>query len=429
MKKYAELSHQELVREKGVLLEKLNEYKSEGLNLNMSRGNPGADQLAMSEGLLTCVATSADCISRGTDTRNYGPPTMLEGLPEMRDIFGAILGVDAARVIVGGNSSLSMMYDAFSRAMLHGVLPGMTPWMRQDKIKFLCPSPGYDRHFTICERFGIEMITVPMTACGPDMDAVEELVKDPAVKGMWCTPKYSNPTGIVYSDETVLRLAALNPAAPDFRIFWDNAYAVHVFRGDDRLMNIMEALERNGKEDMIYMFASSSKISFAGSGVAAFAASAANIAECRRWLFAQTIGPDKVNQLRHTKFYGDIKGVESHMKRHAELVRPKFDAVMAAFDSGLAGLGIADWSNPSGGYFISLNVMDGCAKRVNDLMKDAGVVLTPAGATFPYGKDPRDANLRIAPTFPPLGELKMASEILCVCVRLAACERLLDARA
>ncbi len=420
---YNALSTEAAKKEYDALLEKYEECKARGLKLDMSRGKPGRDQLDITMGMLDALSAD-DCVSEaGFDCRNYG---LLDGVPEAKRLFSELLGLKEERIIVAGNSSLNLMYDAVARAMLYGI-GGNTPWSKQDKVKFLCPAPGYDRHFAICQSLGIEMITVPMTDDGPDMDIVEKLVgTDASVKGIWCVPKFSNPGGIVYSDETVKRFAALKPAAPDFRIFWDNAYAVHDFDIDNpvKLLNIFDEAEKCGNVDIIYYFASTSKISFPGSGVAIIAASEKNIAEAKKVMTVQTIGFDKINMLRHIKYFGNTDGIYTQMRRHAEIIKPKFDAVLETLDRVLSGLGIASWTSPLGGYFISLDVLAGTAKRVHSLMSELGVTLTPAGATFPYGRDPEDKNLRIAPTFPPIDELKAASEILCLCTKIAALEKL-----
>ena len=423
MSAYTAMSREELAS----IFDSLNaEYKAfcaKGLKLDMSRGKPGADQLDISEAILNQVVTSEDAKYNGTDTRNYGG---LDGLPEMKEIFADMLGVKVSEVIVGGNSSLNMMYDTVMRAMQFGIM-GSTPWSKLDKVKFLCPSPGYDRHFTICETFGIEMIPVDMTSAGPDMDTVEKLVStDSAIKGIWCVPKYSNPGGVTYRDEVVSSFAELKPAADDFRIFWDNAYVVHdLYDTTDPLLNILDECRKNGNEDMCYIFASTSKVSFPGAGVAVMAGSEANINATKKLMSFQTIGPDKINQLRHIKFFKNLDGIRAHMKKHAAILRPKFEIVLNTLDKELSGLDIAQWHKPNGGYFVSLDLYPGCAKRVHALLKEAGVVMTGAGATYPYGKDPLDRNLRIAPTFPAVDELKIAVNMLCLCVKLAACEKIL----
>lgn len=427
MERYASLSEEQLFEIKNSLQKQYDSVKSKNLKLDMSRGKPGAEQLDLSLEILDCINSSESCKSDGgADCRNYG---LLDGIPEAKKLFAEMLEVKPSEIIIGGNSSLNMMYDTVARAMTHGIL-GETPWCKLDKVKFLCPSPGYDRHFAITEHFGIELIPIEMKKDGPDMDAVKAFVEnDPSVKGIWCVPKYSNPEGITYSDEVVDLFAELNPAAKDFRIFWDNAYCVHhLSEKHDHLKNILDALRKNGKEDMVYIFGSTSKITFPGSGVAMMAASEANIASIKKHLAFQTIGPDKLNQLRHVRFFKNLSGIEEHMKKHAEIIKPKFDAVIECLERQLGGTGLAEWTNPNGGYFISVNTLDGCAKRTVDLCKEAGVIITPAGATYPYGIDPRDRNIRIAPTYPPLEELKTAVELFCLCVQLAGVEKILSGR-
>lgn len=424
--KFMELSEVELIAVKKAAEKKLDEYKKSGISLDISRGKPGKVQLEISAGMLGVISDSEDCFSEnGTDCRNYG---LLDGLPEAKRLFSGLLGIPEGMIIVAGNSSLNLMYDTAARAMLYGVCGSEKPWCKYDEVKFLCPVPGYDRHFAVCESLGIKMITVPMTPTGPDMDIVEEYVKnDPTIKGIWCVPKYSNPDGITFSDECVRRFAALKPAASDFRIFWDNAYAVHeLYDNGDVLLDIFEEAKKLGKEDMIFYFASTSKITFPGSGVAIMAASEKNIAQIKNIMACQTIGFDKVNQIRHVKYFGTAEAIHAHMKKHAEVLRPKFEIVLDTLSENLGNLGIAEWNSPKGGYFVSLNVPDGCAKRVYNLAKETGVTLTPAGATYPYNNDPCDKNLRIAPTFPSNSELKQAMEILCECVKLAAAEKLLS---
>ena len=391
-----------------------------GLKLDISRGKPNGEQLDLCNGIMTCL--DGDIINKyDFDYRNYG---VMEGVPESREMFAPLLGVSPKNTIVCGNSSLNIMYDCIIRAMLLGVLEGKTPWSKLERVKFLCPAPGYDRHFAICEEFGIEMITIPMTEKGPDMDMVEKLVSDDeCIKGMWCVPKYSNPQGITYSDETVKRLANLKPKADDFRIFWDNAYCIHdLYDEGDKLLNIMEECEKAGTEDMVYIFFSTSKISFAGSGVAAMGGSKANIDWQKKRMTIQTISYDKINQLRHVLYFKDSEGLREHMKKHAEILRPKFETVIEAFDKELAPLGCVDYVKPRGGYFISIDV-PGCAKRCVELCKEAGISLTPAGATYPYKNDPEDKNIRIAPSYLDVKDLEKAVRVLCASVKLACVEK------
>ena len=422
---YKEMTEAQRADEYKLLCEKLDEYKRMNLKLDMSRGKPSAEQLELSQGMLGVINSPEDCFTEGGfDCRNYG---VLDGIPEAKQIFSEILDVPSKNIIVAGNSSLNIMYDEIARLMLYGAAGVEEPWAKQERIKFLCPVPGYDRHFGICESLGIEMINVDMTPNGPDMNQVEELVRDPSVKGIWCVPKYSNPEGITYSDETVQRFAALKPAALDFRIFWDNAYIIHTFSDSDtRLLNIFDEAKKYGNEDIVLIFMSTSKISFPGSGVAVMAASDANIAHTKSKMAIQTIGYDKLNMMRHVKFFGSVDGLMDHMKKHADIIKPKFDAVLSTFENMLAPYGVANWTKPIGGYFLSLNVRQGCAKRVYELAKEAGVTLTEAGATFPYKHDPRDCNLRIAPTYPTVEEMETASAILCLCVRAAALEKMIE---
>ncbi|CCZ04710.1 PLP-dependent aminotransferase family protein [Bovifimicola ammoniilytica] len=426
MKSYSELTRDELLTIKDELEKEYKEAASKGLKLDMSRGKPAAKQLDLSRDMLDVVNSSSDLkCEDGVDVRNYG---ILDGISEAKKIMADILGVSSDNVIVFGNASLNIMYDMVSRAMLFGIL-GSTPWSKLDKVKFLCPVPGYDRHFAITELFGVEMINIPMKADGPDMDLVEKYVNnDESVKGIWCVPKYSNPQGITYSDEVVKRFAALKPAAKDFRIFWDNAYAIHDLYEDDKdeLLEIFAECKKNGNEDMVYEFCSTSKVTFAGGGISALAASKSNIDDVKRTMTIQTIGHDKVNQLRHARYFKDINGVYDHMKKHAAILRPKFEAVINEFEKELSGLGIASWVKPKGGYFISFETMEGCAKAVVAKCKEAGVTLTGAGATYPYKKDPNDSNIRIAPSLPTEEELKQATELFILCVKLVSVDKLLE---
>lgn len=398
-------------------------YKNMNLKLDMSRGKPGSSQLDLSEGLLTTVVKREDCKSVcGLDCGNYG---VLDGIPEMKDIFAKVLGVSTDEIMVGGNSSLNMMFDTVA-AMMTKSINGGTPWAMQDKRKWLCPVPGYDRHFGITEYFGFEMITVPMTLQGPDMDVIEKLVsEDASIKGIWCVPKYSNPQGITYSDETVTRFAKLNPAADDFRIMWDNAYVIHdIAEKGDTLLNLMDECKKYGNEDLPIMFTSTSKITFPGAGVACMATSLNNMKFFKEKYAVQTIGYDKLNMLRHIKFFGNYEGLMAHMQKHRAVLEPRFEAVINKLENELGGFNIAKWIKPNGGYFISVDVLEGCAKRVVELCKEAGVVLTGAGATFPYGNDPQDSNIRLAPTLPPVEELEIAMSLFCICTKLAALEKL-----
>ncbi|MCL1905432.1 MAG: aminotransferase class I/II-fold pyridoxal phosphate-dependent enzyme [Clostridiales bacterium] len=419
--KLAEMSKQEQSAMYGELKKAYADYQARALKLNMSRGKPGADQLALAKPMLEPLEDYK--AEDGTDTLNYG---VLEGIPEARRLFGELMDMPPAQVIIGGNSSLSFMYDAISRLFCFG-FGGNAPWCKLDKVKFLCPAPGYDRHFTICEVFGIEMIPIAMGPGGPDMDEIERLAAtDASIKGMWCVPQYSNPDGITYSKETVRRLGALKTAAPDFRIFWDNAYCVHHLDMDDRdtLDNIYTACKNAGQEDKVYMFASFSKISFPHGGISAMAASEANIAHTKKYLNAQTISYDKINQLRHARFFKDKAGVQAHMAKHAGILAPKFSMVLDSLEKELTPLGIGHWTKPKGGYFVSVFLPKGCAKRTVELCKQAGVELTGAGAPYPYGKDPQDSNIRIAPSFPPVAELAQAMEVFCLCAKMAAIEAL-----
>ena len=423
---YNDMSKEELLALKESLNKEYAEAKAKGLALDMSRGKPSAKQLDVSLGLLDTINSSSDLKTLdGTDCRNYG---VLDGIPEAKKLMADMMGTTPDHVIVYGNASLNIMYDQISRAYTHGIL-GNTPWCKLDKVKFLCPVPGYDRHFAITERFGIEMINIPMSESGPDMGMVEEYVsKDASVKGIWCVPKYSNPQGYTYSEETVKRMAALKPAAEDFRIFWDNAYVIHDLYDDkkDEIADIISECEKAGNPDMVFEFASTSKVSFPGSGIAALATSANNIADIKKQLTIQTIGHDKLNQLRHVRFFKDINGLKEHMRKHAEFMRPKFEAVESVLEEELGGLGIGSWTEPKGGYFISFEAMDGCAKAIVAKCKEAGVKLTGAGATFPYGKDPKDSNIRIAPSFPTPEEMKQAADLFVLCVKLVSVEKLLE---
>ncbi len=401
------------------------EYKCKGQKLDMSRGKPGPDQLVLSAPMMDVLSSQSNlAASDGTDCRNYG---CLDGIPEAKQLMGNLLDMPAENMIVGGNSSLNMMYDTIARAMLHGVYGSPKPWCRLDKVKFLCPVPGYDRHFAICQHFGIEMINVPMNEDGPDMDLVEKLVsEDESIKGIWCVPKFSNPSGLTYSDEVVRRFANLSPKAPDFRIFWDNAYFIHELTEEKvQLLNLFSEAKKNKKEDMVFIFCSTSKISYPGSGLAAMGASFHNIQNTKMHMTVQTIGNDKMNQLRHVRFFQDEAGVLAHMKKHAQLIGPKFRLVEQILERELGYCGIARWTNPTGGYFISLDTQPGCAKRVISLCREAGVVMTPAGSTFPYGIDPDDSNIRIAPTYPSLEELESAAKILCLCIKIATIEKMI----
>lgn len=426
MKAYLDMDRDELLTLKAALEEQFKTEEKKGLSLNMARGKPGVSQLTLSMPMLDVINGNSDMNTLlGNDTRNYGD---WDGIGECRQLLADMMEVKKDNVIVCGNSSLNIMYDTVSRSMLMGV-NGSTPWCKLDKVKFLCPVPGYDRHFKITELFGIEMINIPLGEDGPDMDLVEEYVNhDEAVKGIWCVPKYSNPTGISYSDEVVRRFAGLKPAAEDFRIYWDNAYCIHHLYDDvhDEILNILDECEKAGNPDMVYIFASTSKISFPGSGVSAIAASPKNIEFIMGQMTIQTIGHDKINQLRHARFFKDIDGLKAHMKIHAKLLRPKFEAVLNTLEKELTGLEIGSWIKPRGGYFISFDAMPGCAKNIVAKCKALGVILTGAGATFPYGKDPKDSNIRIAPTFPTPEEMELAAKIFVLCVKLASVEKLLE---
>ena len=421
MKPYIQLTAAERQAEYAALQARFEEYKALGLKLNMARGKPGAEQLRLSAPMLN-ILTIDDCEIDGIDARNYGE---LTGLPSAKKLFADLLGTQPEEILVGGNASLSLMYDLIAKAYTHGLKDSVQPWSKEETVKFLCPSPGYDRHFKISESFGMELITIAMTENGPDMDAVEEAVKDPTVKGMWCVPKYSNPDGIIYSEETIDRIANLKPAAPDFALMWDNAYCVHEVYGEFRpFRDILTLCREAGNPHMVYEFASTSKITFPGAGVGVMAASVENQKYITSLLTYQTISYDKLNQLRHVRFLKDRETTLALMEEHAKILQPKFSAVLDALDREIAPLEIGNWTKPQGGYFVSYNAMEGTAKRALALCKEAGVVMTGAGATFPYGKDPQDSNIRIAPSLPPVEELKSAMEVFCVCVRMAALEKL-----
>ena len=427
MKAYKSMSKEELSALKAELSAAYEDAKGKGLKLNMARGLPSAEQLDMEADFFNTLNPMSEFHSEaGVDCRNYGE---LIGITEARRLMGDMMGVSPDNVIIFGNSSLNIMYDTVARSMIHGVC-GSTPWCKLDKVKFLCPVPGYDRHFAITEQFGIEMINIPMTENGPDMDLVEEYVNsDPAVKGIWCVPKYTNPSGVTYSDETVRRFANLKPAAKDFRIYWDNAYIIHhLYNGvEEELLEILGECEKAGNPDMVYEFCSTSKVTFPGSGVAAIASSKTNLDFIKKIITIQTIGHDKLNQLRHVRYFKNLDGMKNHMKKHAQIVRPKFELVLSTLEKELKEAQIGTWTNPHGGYFVSFNSLDGCASKIVSMCKEAGVTLTGAGATYPYKKDPNDSNIRIAPTFPPINELAQALEIFVLCVKLASVEKLLEA--
>ena len=419
------MTREELLAEKEVLKAEYKKYQAKGLHLDMSRGKPSQEQLDLTMGMMDVLSSSADLTcDDGTDCRNYG---VLDGISEAKELLGDMMEVHPDNIIIYGNSSLNVMYETISRSVTHGVM-GNTPWCKLDKVKFLCPVPGYDRHFAITEYFGIEMINVPMLATGPDMDMVEELVRnDESIKGIWCVPKYSNPQGITYSDETVRRFARLEPAAKDFRIYWDNAYCVHHLYdiNQDHLIEILAECKRAGNPDMVYKFASTSKICFPGSGVAAIATSPNNLVDIKKQLQNQTIGFDKVNQLRHVRYFKDIHGITEHMRKHADILRPKFEMITETFKREFTGLGVGSWYTPKGGYFIAYETLEGCAKDVVARMQKAGVTMTTAGAPFPYGKDPKDTVIRIAPSYPSVENLTTATEIFVICVKLASIKKLL----
>ena len=425
MHTYASRTPEELQAEYARVQAHYTDLKAQGLKLNMARGKPGKAQLDLVSDILTVLSDPANCVADGVDVRNYGE---LTGLPCAKQLFADILGCKPEEIFVGGNASLTLMYDTISKAYTHGLLHSERPWCKEDTIKWLCPCPGYDRHFKITQSFGFEMINIPMTPTGPDMDLVEELVKDPAVKGMWCVPKYSNPDGIVYSDETVHRIAALKPAAPDFLLMWDNAYCVHEFDGDFLPFDdILTLCREAGNPDMVFEYASTSKITLPGAGVSCMAASVDNQKYMESLLTIQMISADKVNMLRHVLYLKDKAHTLALMKKHAEIMLPKFQCVLRWLDSEIEPLGIASWQRPKGGYFVSVNTAPGLAKRTLALAKDAGVTMTGAGATFPYGKDPQDSNIRIAPSLPPVAELEQAMDVFCTSLKLAALEKLLTA--
>ena len=422
MKAYAKLTAEERREEYARLQKEFEALKAQGLSLNMARGKPGKEQLDLVSDILQLMQKPEDYVSDGIDVRNYGE---MSGIPAARRLFADILGCRPEQVFVGGNASLQLMYDTISKAYTHGLLHSPRPWCKEEKIKWLCPAPGYDRHFKITESFGFELLTIPMTAEGPDMDAVEEAVKDPAVKGIWCVPKYSNPDGVIYSDETIRRIASLKAAAPDFLVMWDNAYCIHEFEGEYvPFPDILEICAKTGNPDMVFEFASTSKVTLPGAGVACFACSLDNMAYMEKLLTVQVISFDKVNQQRHVLYLQNKAHTLELMKKHAAIMGPKFRAVLDALDQEIAPLEIASWQRPKGGYFVSLNAMPGTAKRTLALCKEAGVTMTNAGATFPCGKDPQDSNIRIAPSLPPVAELTQAISVFCTCLRMSALEKL-----
>lgn len=427
MKPFKDLTREELLAEKKALTEEYKEAQAKGLKLDMSRGKPGLAQLDLSLPMLD-ILTSEDKmqLESGMDVRNYG---VLDGIPEAKQLMAEMMETTADHIVIFGNSSLNIMYDTIARAMMKGFL-GETPWCKLDKVKFLCPVPGYDRHFAVTESFGIEMINIPLNDDGPDMDLVEKYVQeDPTVKGIWCVPKYANPSGVSYSDEVVRRMAALKPAAKDFRLFWDNAYCIHHLYKDQQvtILDILSECEKAGNPDMVFEFASTSKVSFPGSGISALATSKANIEDLKKTMTIQTIGHDKINQLRHVKYFRNRAGLDAHMEKHADLMREKFEAVLEVLNKELKGLEIGTWTEPKGGYFISFDAMDGCAKEIVSKCKEAGVIMTGAGATYPYGKDPKDSNIRIAPSFPTPEEMSEAAKLFALCVKLVSVEKLLEA--
>ena len=419
---YMALSAAEWQQEYDKVSAEYESWKAKGLKLNMARGKPSKQQLDLVSGILTALTSAEECVDSGVDARNYGE---LKGLESARKLFADILGCKTSQVFAGGNSSLQLMYDTVSKAYTHGLLHSEKPWCKEESVKWLCPAPGYDRHFKLTESFGFELITIPMTSTGPDMDAVEEAIKDPAVKGIWCVPKYSNPEGIIYSKDTIVRMASMKPAAPDFTIMWDNAYCIHEFDGDYvEFPDILHQCKKYGNYDMVYEFASTSKITFPGDGVACMATSEANLEDFEKWIGIQTISYDKVNQQRHVLYLQNRAHTLKLMKKHAAFMKPKFEAVLSTLDREIAPLEIASWSHPKGGYFVSFDAMPGTAKRTLALCKEAGVAMTAAGATFPYGIDPNDSNIRIAPSFPPVEDVEKAIAVFCTCVKMSALEKL-----
>lgn len=423
---YSQMNKAQLQSELSALLEKYSQYERMNLALDMSRGKPAPSQLDIANGLLDAVKSGDSFISGGFDTRNYG---VLDGIAEAKELFSKMIDVEADEIFIGGNSSLNLMYDTIAKGLIFGMIDSKRPWCKEEKIKWLCPAPGYDRHFAICESFGIEMITVPMKADGPDMDIVEKLVaEDEAIKGIWCVPMYANPTGITYSDEVVKRFANMKTKAPDFKIFWDNAYCVHHLTDTpDKLLSILEECKKAGNKNRVFIFGSTSKVTFAGAGVAVMGMSKENLDYFKKFITIQTIGYDKINMLRHVRYLKNFEGMQEQMKKLGAQIAPKFEKVLEILESELTPCGIGQWHKPNGGYFISLDTPKNCAKRTFELCKKAGVVLTSAGATFPYGKDPDDKNLRIAPTYPPIEELELAAKLLCLCVKIAAVENLINA--